>query len=541
MTAADHADVQEDGTDAEWARAAAIRRTVILWILITFIGLGAGLRLRQYLARASFFSDEASLILNFRTHTAAELMRHLDYRQAAPPVFLWVGRAMYLHFGPSEYALRLLPLLGGIAALVLFGLLAWKVLPPAPAVFAVACFATCENLINFCGELKQYSTDVFAAVLLLAAFFLWSRTRTPARRLLQLALITSALIWLSHPSIIIFAALAIILLWASLRRGRWAFLAAAVACLPVAISFGVLYLVSIRHLHDPFLFQFWSGGFPDWSRPIAFPLWLLQQTYELVNTPYLGLGALFIVLTAVATIAAYRRKQPELLVAGLGPLALTAIAACAHQYPYNGSRLTLFLFPGLFLMVASGAAALRNGLPRPWCRFWWVATLPVLGMGLAQGGYHAIHPHYLSHIRPVVQYVRERLQPGEAIYLLGEPGPPRGPLLAPGFHNEFLAYWPDPPAVVHTHLESVQDIHERRFWIVLAYRPHVTRTVQLFDRVREVADSVGKPFIVKEGAAACLFELRTAQRTDASSPNSPVAGYLGALPVSPPPVLRGEG
>ena len=485
-------------------------RTAAAWVLIAILVLGMSFRLRQYLARTSFFTDEASLVLNFRAHTAAELTRHLDYGQAAPPMFLWIGRAMYLGFGPSEYALRLLPLVGGVISLGLFGLLAWRVLPPWPAVFATGWFAFCEKLITYCSELKQYSTDVSVAVALVVIAIGWRTDRRPHVRLACLSIAAAIAFWLSHTAVIVFAALAGMLLWECLRESRRSLLLGLAGCMMSGLSFVTLYAISIRHQHDPYLFEFWAPGFPDWSRPLSWLPWLAHQTYELIYTPYPGLGVLFLILIVSGAIFAVQERRYEVLIASLGPVALTMLAACAHQYPLNGSRLTMFLFPGLFLIGAEALAGVQRRLGAGWQPAWWAPAGAVMLWGLAIGAAHAIHPRYNSHMRPVVAYVRQHLEPGEAIYLLGEPGPPGGPLSMPGRHHEFLAYWPDPPAVVHTQLDSADQIREERFWVAFAFRPHVKDFMRIFDQIQTVADPIGKPFVVKEGGAACLFELRKA-------------------------------
>ena len=65
------------------------------------------------LARA----DEAMIALNIERRSYAELFGTLDFNQAAPLGFLWLEKAAVQLLGPSELALRLWPLLAGIAAL----------------------------------------------------------------------------------------------------------------------------------------------------------------------------------------------------------------------------------------------------------------------------------------------------------------------------------------------------------------------------------------------------------------------------------------
>lgn len=74
-------------------------------------------------------------------HGPRESMGHLEHAQAAPPIFLWIERFMYGAFGSGELALRLLPLVCGLAALALFAALAWRLFTPPVAVLATGLFA----------------------------------------------------------------------------------------------------------------------------------------------------------------------------------------------------------------------------------------------------------------------------------------------------------------------------------------------------------------------------------------------------------------
>ena len=92
--------------------------------------LGAALRLWQYAAGASLWADEANMALNIVERPLARLLGPLDYRQVAPPGWLVLEKLAVLVFGEGEHALRLIPLLGSLAALPLGWHVARRVLPP---------------------------------------------------------------------------------------------------------------------------------------------------------------------------------------------------------------------------------------------------------------------------------------------------------------------------------------------------------------------------------------------------------------------------
>ena len=133
------------------------------WLLAA----GALLRVAQYLSNRSLWLDEAYIAPTILKRSFAGLLWPPDYGQIVPVGFLALVRAAVALFGASEYALRLVPLLCGLAALFLFRRVAGRLLP-APAVpIAAALFSFSGPLIGFSSELKQYSSDVLAALFLL--------------------------------------------------------------------------------------------------------------------------------------------------------------------------------------------------------------------------------------------------------------------------------------------------------------------------------------------------------------------------------------
>src|SRR5579871_4701248 len=93
------------------------------------IGLGLVLRLFHYARNPSVWHDEAALILNVLGKGFGDLLGPLAYHEAAPPLFLWLERAVSLMLGDNIYSLRLVPLVASCASVVLFADLVRRVLP----------------------------------------------------------------------------------------------------------------------------------------------------------------------------------------------------------------------------------------------------------------------------------------------------------------------------------------------------------------------------------------------------------------------------
>ena len=121
--------------------------------LALLLVIGAVLRAAPFLLDRSLWLDEAKLALNVLERSPAQLFGPLDYGQAAPVGFLLLEKQAVAAFGEGERALRLVPLLAGVASLWLFFVVARRWLSPAaggipPGEFRAArggrCWWSCD-------------------------------------------------------------------------------------------------------------------------------------------------------------------------------------------------------------------------------------------------------------------------------------------------------------------------------------------------------------------------------------------------------------
>jgi 4-amino-4-deoxy-L-arabinose transferase-like glycosyltransferase len=390
---------------------------IVIWVLV---GLGAVLRFRQYAANRSLWLDEALLALNILHRPLKALLGPLDYNQAAPLGFLLLERLATRAFGGSEYALRLLPLLSGLGALVLFRWLALRLLPSIEAGLAVFLFAVSPALVYYASETKQYSSDVLAA-LALWSLSVWEADNAAAtsRRWWPMAVAGAVAIWLSHPAVFVLAAIAAQRCWRRLwERDRRAVAGDALAFLVWLGSFGALYLVSLRRITaDSYLLTYWSGAFAPFPPTSVSDLgWYAEALYRLGALP-LGepVSALTALTGALGAAVLWRARRAEVCWI-LGPGLLALAASAMHRYPVT-SRLWLFMVPPLLLLVAAGAGEIWRRT-RP--------TLPLLapislvllcGLPVAQAVGHAARPIRVEEIRPILEYVAQRRREGDLLYV----------------------------------------------------------------------------------------------------------------------------
>ena len=406
--------IDKDETAGGWGWPPSSKRMV--WV---FIILGILLRLRQYLFDRSLWLDESMLALNIIRRSPAELLKPLDYAQAAPLGFLWLEKLAVNHFGTSEMALRLVPLICGIGSVLLFAVVARKLLPPSAVAIAVGLFSVSEPLIYYSSEVKQYSSDVaFALILYLAAMPLFEVSSRIAGALI-IAVVGGIAIWFSNPTAFILAGLGLSAFWISARkRDQRALLALLIPAAVWSSSFLVYYIFFLRDVvtvHRD-LFFFWKGAFapfPPFSSGDM--LWYASTFVNILSYP---MGPLFPGIAAVAAVMGVTKlhagNQGRLLIL-LSPMAVTLMASWARWYPFE-NRLLLFMIPAIILLFAAGLESIHATAGK---------TLPLLSVlfvgflllyPFLRGVWHFAKPKGVEEIKAPLEYVEKHRSRGDILY-----------------------------------------------------------------------------------------------------------------------------
>ena len=178
--------------------------------LVLFLIFGVGLRIFRYALGLPLWGDEGFLGVNILDRGFRGLLEPMEYIQVAPLGFLWAERAMYQLFGMSEFIMRLIPTLAGIAALILFVVWARKTVNPLAATLATAVLAVSDVAVRNAVELKPYGIDQLAGIVLLyfATSFLLDRRNV----WLGLLIVTTPIaLFFSLPSIFVAGGIAAML------------------------------------------------------------------------------------------------------------------------------------------------------------------------------------------------------------------------------------------------------------------------------------------------------------------------------------------
>ncbi len=410
--------LQEKRAGMQWLSRMRVQASPAFWAWL-IIGLGSILRVAQYLSGRSLWLDEAKLALNIVNRSFSGLLQPLDYDQGAPVGFLMLEKLAVQLFGPGENSLRLLSLFSGILALVLVYPVATQFLESRAVPVALALFAVLDNLIYYSSEVKQYSTDVACALLILFLAMTVERKGLATRWLVCYALVGAALIWLSHPAIFILAGVGLVSWLALVKNRNWiqSGRLAIVGALFV-VSFIVSYRISLNGLlANQSLVTDWSGAFfPFPPRSLANLRWPIDVFFRVFDNPIglalPGLGAAALIIGAGSLW--FRDRSKFFLLSS--PILVTLFASALRMYPFSG-RLLFFLVPILLLFIAEGAVQVRGITPQMSL----VAETAVIGLLLFHptlaAAKHLVIPRTAEEIRPVLDYVSEHRQESDVLYV----------------------------------------------------------------------------------------------------------------------------
>lgn len=391
--------------------------TTAHWIVIA---VGIMLRVAQFLYNRSLTEGEAALALNIIERSYIDLLKPLDYFQAAPAGFLIVQRYCVNVLGTTEYALRLFPLIAGIIALFFFYHCAKKILTKEAIPVALILFAVGDHLVYFSSEVKQYSSDVlFVLLILTVCIATWKNKQI--LYYLAYGLVGAVVLWFSHPALFLFISGGIVLLVRSIRHKKWsAFVLLCCGGVAAAISFGASYLVSLAPLSKTaVLMDTWHKSFAPFPptslrdvywygyvlvRMFAFPVGLSQ--YELI----LGIASF-----VFGVIYIYRSDQKILTMCILSIL-ITLFASALHLYPFEG-RLLLFLTPLIVLVIAQGIAYMQSKTSTGSPLVGIALVLILLIHPVLSASYRLVKPRAPEELRPVVEYVDANYQEGDVLYI----------------------------------------------------------------------------------------------------------------------------
>ena len=318
--------------------------------------LGGVLRVLRFLHNDSLWADEAAVALNIVGRPFAGLFSPLDDKQGAPVLFLVIEKLATTVAGDSEYALRIFPLIAGIATLGLMYLLGRRSLGRVGLLAALTLTALSASLIGYSAEVKPYSSDAMASLAVMLVTVIAIEDQTP-QSLVWAGAVGSIALLLSFPAMFVVAAAGSIALVTCARRNpRFARDFAGVAAIWLVVL-AVDYWFFLRPLAaNSDLQDYWGprGFWPHSGSTWQDVSWFIVTPLRLFLPPTLGLGPWWLSVAAfgLGMLCLIRRNTIILAMIVLSTAA-TLGASALQAYPFSG-RLVLFLVPACLIVIAAG-------------------------------------------------------------------------------------------------------------------------------------------------------------------------------------------
>lgn len=388
---------------------------------------GVVLRLAQYLDNRSLWIDEATLAKSILTRSFAGLLESLEYRQIAPVGFLMMEKLMVLLFGGGELALRLFPLVCGLLSIGLFYVLCKGAGGRVATWLGVFLFSVSYYLIYYASEVKQYSSDVFTALVCLTLLQQFTKRKPSALFSALLCLAGVVCIFLSQITVFILAGvLAGMLVHAWQTKNLKAFYALLGCGAAWAIAFLINYKLFLSgYVIFPELIKHWQlkNAFLPLSSFKAFALWFPSAFMNVLKNPGgFNKQSVVIPFLLLGGFLLFRNNRP--LFVSFAVTVLAAVAASSIQrFPF-AERVILYIVPMILLAIALGGEwFIRTVWPlhKP------AAALLVFFLlwgPFTNGVSILLHPIKNQELKPLLAYLSENAKQEDVLYLYPFVKPP---------------------------------------------------------------------------------------------------------------------
>jgi 4-amino-4-deoxy-L-arabinose transferase-like glycosyltransferase len=396
------------------------------WILLTVVGVGAVLRVRQFLFARSIWLDEATFAngvlesgwidLVFRTQLFVDPIGY---------VFLTKLGAGVL--GRTEFAFRWISLVAGVASILIAALLAKRIFETATARVSFTSFvALAPVLIYYSNEAQQYALDILAAVLVLWVFVSFEGWKRGFAVLVSTGVVFP---FFSYASIIVLFGVGVSLAVRWLRDRSYRKLAI------TGSTWGLSALIVLVHARmvsrNEFLEEYWTSGFAPFPIGSFEDLrWYPESVAGMVETAWFAEGfvpaeiaspslASWLILGLVVVGAVLLTRRRPWIALALGAMFVSSVGASAlGQYPF-GSRPGLYMVPLLYLLAVE---PIDWAMKRP--SLGWrapaVLVAVALALTLAVPSFRLfVDPENPSDMHGALTYVVENREPGDDLIVHG--------------------------------------------------------------------------------------------------------------------------
>ncbi len=398
------------------------QRRIFRYLPLFLIIIGIIFRVSQYFYNRSLTEGEAPLAMNIIERSYPELLKPLDYVQAAPIGFLYVEKFCVNIMGNNEFALRIFSLITGILALFLFSKIVEFLGDFKIQIFALCLFIVNDSLIYFSSEVKPYSSDVFfSLMIILLSIIIIKNFPQSLSLIIPLGLVSAIFIWFSFPSVFVFCGSWLTLAFFLIKnKNRPAFLFLLISGIIWFFSLGINYSISLKSLtkHKE-LMDFWQSSFIPLPPKSWHELYLLfYNLIRIFKNPggFSIYEYLFAILLFFIGLAICWRKNRYYALIFIMPLIITILGSSLHLYPFAG-RVLLFITPFLFIFTSAGLSRIYEIIQKHSHQIAVLIVAIILIHPVFSAVYHIIKPRAPEELRTVLEYVQKNKKEDDIVYV----------------------------------------------------------------------------------------------------------------------------
>ena len=319
--------------------------------------------------------------------------------------------------GFTELSAQLVPFTAAIAAPPLLYVILRYRLRFAVSLVGAGWLLLAPVHVEYSTRVKQYSTEVVLALLLVHLSWRLIEDPTQRRTWRSLAMLSTVSVLISFPLASVAGAACLVAAFVALRRtGR---LENTLLWLVVpALTTAAWFVIVIRHRQYRDLRTFWESHFiqTDAGLRTAFES-MLGRAHEFFEQAS-PLPAIPSAMFAALGLALVLHRRPPLFVMTVLPLAAAVALAALDRAPLGGGRTDLYLLAGTIIAVTAGidhgvdlaAGALTD-------HRYFLAVLAPLAVvsGVVAIARHDAPSYPREDIRPLVDELQDRRRPGDAV------------------------------------------------------------------------------------------------------------------------------
>lgn len=403
--------------------------------------LGFAFRIFHFIYNRSLWIDEVYLSTSLVKMNFIELVtKPLYYQQKAPIGFLWLNKLVINLFGNTEMFLRIIPLISGLASMLLFIPVTKYFLNNWGRLIAIGIITLSPALIYHSVEIKQYSTELFCTLLSLYYFIKYNQN-TQLKGMLGWGIIGAIILWFSYSAIFILSGIAIGLCLQYILEKKWnsLFLSLIPSSIWLTSFLANFMLFTHKHVESKWIVYWFRSyanfmPFPPKSltdltwfplnlyRMIDYPLGLLwnfngftnyQQLNQILKLPFIGGGLLLIGLYGL-----YKRNKRYFFIL-IFPIVITLTASGLELYPLS-ERFWVFLTPVLILIIAYGFEYLAKSFKSK--KYILLLSIIVIGAPFIQSVIFTLKPETFyrnkkSFQRESLLYVQNNYRKNDIVYI----------------------------------------------------------------------------------------------------------------------------